>query len=77
MVAFPMLRNLDKIPPETRLPVQVQSVELIQCKKEENNYVAKIVSYPTKSEQDTKLFFSQSIQTWLHEETKCCNNPKI
>ena len=26
MIAFPMLRKADKIPPETRLPVQVQSV---------------------------------------------------
>ena len=28
----------------------------------------KLLPYPTKSEQDTKLFFSQSIHTWLHEK---------
>ena len=26
----------------------------------------KLLPYPTKSEQDPKLFFSQSIHTWLH-----------
>ena len=36
MVSFPMLRQADgKIPTETRLPVQVQSMQLIQCKKED------------------------------------------